>query len=121
MGRLTYYLPRRIGCAGAARILLTGQKLSAVAALDMGLATDVVAAGRALEESLRIAHEIAGMSFESTAKTYTLLRDSLDETLSHQLQEERRAQTSAIATADCREGIRAFFERRTPVFNRSAG
>ena len=116
-GGLTYYLPRRVGTSRAARILLTGEKITASAALDMGLATDVVPHDRVLGEALRIAHAIATTSIESTSRTFRLLRDSFDRSLASQLQEERREQTAAIASSDCREGVRAFFEKRAPVFD----
>jgi 2-(1,2-epoxy-1,2-dihydrophenyl)acetyl-CoA isomerase len=114
-GGLTYYLPRRVGSARAARILLTGERITADAAVQMGLATDVVEPQAVLHEALRIAHQIAHLSAAS-ARTYGLLRASYDRTLSDQLVEERRVQTAAIASPECREGVRAFFEKRTPVF-----
>ena len=118
-GGLTYNLPRRIGPAHAARVLLSGERLDAESAQKLGLAIRVVDPGAALDEALRLSQRIATLPTKTVQMTHKLLFDTFERTLTAQLQEERKAQDEAIASLDCKEGITAFFNKRDPVFNRA--
>lgn len=112
----THGLASRMGIARARRFLLLGETLDARTALDTGLVDFVIdddaVRGTALEAAQLIAH--------GPTKAYGELRRLFDRVLSNpfetQLEDEAQALARAAGTADAREGITAFGEKRKPVF-----
>ncbi len=114
---VSYFLPRQVGASVAAELLLTGNFIDAARAERVGLVSRVVpdaeleAAGRALAHEmlrntplgLRLTKECLGLSLDAA---------SLEEVIAM----EDRNQVLAAGTADFREGVRAFIEKRPPTF-----
>jgi enoyl-CoA hydratase len=108
----TYLLPRLVGPAVAADLLLTGRVVDAGEAARLGLVDDVsddaVAAARARAAAIAACAPIA------VAQTKATLRGAFDRTLDDALEAEARAQAIDYASEDLGEGIDAARARRTP-------
>lgn len=115
-GGLTWLLPRIVGKARALEMMLLGEDVSAETALQWGMVNRVVADEALLEAAGEIARKLAAGP-KSLGLMRGLLWDSLDNTLTDQLEAERRAQTIAGRTEDFVEGIRAFAEKRPAQFS----
>ena len=112
----TYFVRRLLGTARAFEWMTSGRRLSAAEALDWGLVSEVVAdeklAGRAEER----AAELAAMPTRGVGLTKRLFDNAENATLEDQLELEAQLQTAATQTADFREGVNAFLEKREPRF-----
>ncbi|MGH3392249.1 MAG: enoyl-CoA hydratase/isomerase family protein [Actinomadura sp.] len=115
---LSWLLPRVVGPAKAAEILYRAQTLTAQHAHELGMVTDVVAAGGDLDAALALADELLARSPYGLRHTKELLNLSLDGPgLRQHLAVENRTQTMAFFTEDFVEGITASLEKRPPVFH----
>ena len=114
----TFTLPRLVGMARAMEIVAFDRPISSEQALAWGLATVVVDDGRALEEAMNMAHDLARNSLSAFGWTKQLLTDSFNTLLEAHLESERVAVCSCVAHPDGEEGLRAFAEKRKPVFYR---
>jgi enoyl-CoA hydratase/carnithine racemase len=112
----TYFLPRVVGPAAAADLLLTGRTVDAQEAARLGLVSRVVPPDRLLDEARALAAEIAAGAPIATAQTALTLRGSLERTLDEALAREAHAQSIDYGTADVAEGVAAIRERRPPRF-----
>jgi enoyl-CoA hydratase/carnithine racemase len=113
----SYLLPRLVGLSVASEYLLTGRFMTAARALACGLVSEVVAPEELLATGLRTAEEMlaaAPMGLRLTKETLNAVIDapSLDAALLH----EDRQQVMLTETADHREAVAAFKERRSPVY-----
>lgn len=111
----SYFLPRLVGVGRAMELAVSNRRVGAAEALELGLAERVIEgdfAERVWNEVLKIA--------QGPTAAYGLLkrelRASLENDLPAQLALEARSQARAATTADLREGILAFKEKRPPVF-----
>jgi enoyl-CoA hydratase len=118
LGGSTIRLRRQIPYALAAEILLLGRHVKASEALDWGLINRVVPKGQALDEALKIAHEIAyengPLSVQAILKSLREYQQDLSE--KEALAKEEQLGWPVFASADAKEGMRAFKEKRKPVF-----
>lgn len=112
----TQRLPRLIGPDRAAELMLTGRQMGAVEAAQVGLATQVVAAGTALKTALGIAHAAAATSAPALRATLRCVDAAEDRSLQDGLAFERDEINRLFADGEGQEGIAAFVERRTPSF-----
>jgi 2-(1,2-epoxy-1,2-dihydrophenyl)acetyl-CoA isomerase len=112
----TFALPRLVGYARALEIVAFDPPIPAKQALEWGLATKAVPDGKAVEEAVALASRIAAGSLHSYGLSKRLLGDAFDTPLEAQLERERAALAACGAHADGQEGIRAFVEKRKPVF-----
>jgi len=111
-------LTRLIGRARAMDMILTGRMMAADEAERAGLVARVIPAGRLLDEAIAAAETIAGFS-KTTAMVAREAVNRADEgSLREGLIYERRTYYALWATEDAREGMRAFIEKRPPVFKR---
>jgi 2-(1,2-epoxy-1,2-dihydrophenyl)acetyl-CoA isomerase len=112
----SYFLTRLIGPQRAKEFLFTNRFLDAREALAIGLVARVVPDDRLAAESDELARTIASMPAGSHAAVKRLVDAAA--TLSHpeMLERERGLMVANMASADAREGIRAFMERRRPAF-----
>jgi 2-(1,2-epoxy-1,2-dihydrophenyl)acetyl-CoA isomerase len=114
----TWSLPRIVGQRRALGILLLGERFGAADALAMGLVNRVVPLAELDVAVEAVARALADGPHEALSATKRLLRDSLDRTLSGQLQAEAVSFGRLSATDDFVEGVAAFLEKRLPRFSR---
>ncbi len=112
----TYFLPRIVGMAKAAELIFTGDIIDAQEALRLG----IVSAVHAPDDLLPAAYSLAQKISAGPPIAIRLARRALHHNQAAGLQEslefETFAQNICFETADAREGIRAFVEKRAPQF-----
>jgi enoyl-CoA hydratase/carnithine racemase len=113
----TQRLPRLIGYARALELILLGRRLSAAEALELGLVNHVVTAGVELVDATLgwLAPLLEGSPTAMRA-ALAAVRASRDLPLEAGLDAERREYERCLASEDRREALRAFAEKRKPVF-----
>ena len=110
-------LRRQIAYCRAAEILLLGRHISAQEALDWGLINRVAPKGKALEEALNLARQLcenAPISLKALTRTLREIDESVPEAESLRKQDE--IGWPVFATEDSKEGMKAFKEKRKPVY-----
>jgi enoyl-CoA hydratase/carnithine racemase len=112
----TQRLPRLIGLRRAKELMLLGQWLSAREALDWGLINRVVPAGQLREKLNELAGQLAALSGSANRTVKTLANRGLDLPLADGLELEIRTVGEHMQSADAREGLAAFVEKRKPKF-----
>jgi 2-(1,2-epoxy-1,2-dihydrophenyl)acetyl-CoA isomerase len=112
----TYFVRRLLGTARAFDWMTSGRRLSAAEALDWGLVSEVVADEKLAERAAERAAELAAMPTRGVGLTKRLFDHAENATLEEQLELEAQLQTAATQTADFREGVDAFLEKREPRF-----
>jgi len=113
----TVRLRRQIPYCLAAEMLLLGRRISAQEALQFGLINRVVPKGKALEEAIKIAEELCEngpLSIKAITRSLRELDESLPEAEAMKKQDE--IGWPIFATEDSKEGMRAFKEKRKPVY-----
>ena len=113
----TFFLPRIIGMQKATALMMTGDKVSAKQAEAMNLIYKAVADDSFEEEVSVFAIQLAKMPTKGLGLTKKALNASFTNDLSAQLALEEELQTKAGKTADFKEGVTAFLEKRAPIFN----
>lgn len=113
----TSTLTARMGPMRARRFFLMGETLHADAALAAGLVDFVVDDAAVVAEAERIARELASGPTEAFGGIKRLFLQASNRSLESQLEEEAQTLASISRTADAREGIKAFQEKRKPVFS----
>jgi enoyl-CoA hydratase len=109
-------LTRAVGKAKAMDMCLTGRNMDAEEAERAGLVSRVVPAGELLDVALDAATTIASMSLPAVIMAKEAVNRSFETTLAEGVRFERRVFHSTFATADQKEGMAAFVEKRTPDF-----
>jgi enoyl-CoA hydratase/carnithine racemase len=112
----TQRLTRLVGRARAMPLLMTGRMVGAQEAFAMGLASETTPKGEALFRALAIAAEIATMPPISVAQIKEIVNEGLNAPLDTALMLERKAYLLQYATADQKEGMRAFLDKRKPKY-----
>ena len=112
----TQRLTRAVGVARAMDMVLTGRTMPAVEALAAGLVTRVVPAADTLAAALEVADRIAGLPPLAVRAAKRSVLAAAELPLAAGLRAEREAFFDLFATADQREGMRAFQEKRRPVW-----
>lgn len=117
LGGSSVRLRRQIPYTFAAEILLTGRHVTAAEALRFGLVGRLVPRGQALAEAKKIAAEICENAPLSIRALMRVLRE-VDESYaeSDALAKELEIGTPVFMTKDAREGMKAFAEKRKPVY-----
>ncbi|TDL35270.1 2-(1,2-epoxy-1,2-dihydrophenyl)acetyl-CoA isomerase [Jeotgalibacillus sp. S-D1] len=111
-----YYLPKLIGHAKALELALFGEKINASQALDLGLATRVVAGENWHDEVNQFADRLALMPTKAVGIIKQQLQKSWEYPLEEFLDCESFSQRIAGLTSDHQEGVKAFREKRLPEF-----
>ena len=112
----THTLMRQVGYARAAEMCLLGDSLSAEEALACGLVNQLVDDAHLEATASGVAARLAKMPPKALALTKRALNRAQQSTLDQQLDYEAFLQDTAGQTADHREGVAAFFDKRTPEF-----
>lgn len=113
---MSYTLPRLVGPARALELAYTGRKLDAQEALSLGLGELVLGADGFVAAATAFAKALSEGPTQSFALIKAQLAASPGNTLGAQLALEARLQGEASRTEDFAEGVRAFAEKRTPIF-----
>ena len=112
----TQRLARSIGKSKAMEMVLTGRMMDAAEAERCGLVSRVVESGVLVEEALRAAQRIASFSMPAVTAAKEAVNRAYETTLSEGARFERRIFHALFATADQKEGMAAFLEKREPHF-----
>ena len=117
-GGLSYALPRLVGSKKAMEILLLGERFGAEEALRLGLVNRVVPETELERATAAMATALAAGPVLATRNGKRLLRQSLSQSLSAQLEAEAASFGACAATGDFVEGVRAFLDKRAPDFGK---
>ncbi len=109
-------LARAIGKAKAMEMILTGRLMDAHEAERAGLVARVIPAATLLQDAMATAATIAAMSLPAAITAKEAVNRAYESSLAEGLLFERRAFHSLFATADQKEGMAAFSEKRTAEF-----
>jgi 2-(1,2-epoxy-1,2-dihydrophenyl)acetyl-CoA isomerase len=115
-GGATYYLPRIVGLRRAEEMMVTNRQLSAAEALDWGIVNQVVEPSELIEKAQAMAAKLAKGPTAAVGNVRRMLLQSFDNDLISQLELEGKSIVEMASTSDGQEGIRAFVEKRKPVF-----
>ena len=115
----TFTLPRIVGLARAMEIAGFDRPIDSATAKSWGLVTEVVEDGQAAKRAIALVEEMKKASLSSFATSKKLINDSFDTSFEAQLEKEREALSWCADHPNGREGISAFLEKRTPIFNQS--
>ena len=112
----TQRLTRIVGKAKAMEMCLTGRMMDAAEAERAGLVSRIVPSAQLLDEALKVAGEIAALSRPAVLMAKEAVNRAYETTLAEGVKFERRLFHAAFATADQKEGMAAFVQKRKPQF-----
>jgi enoyl-CoA hydratase len=112
----TQRLARFVGKAKAMEMCLTGRMMDAAEAERSGLVSRVVPADKLMEDAMKTAETIAGMSLPVVMMAKESLNRAFETTLAEGVRFERRVFHAMFALEDQKEGMAAFAEKRPPQF-----
>lgn len=112
----TQRLPRLVGPMRAKELLLSGRMMTAQQAVDYGAALEVCEPETLMPRAIELAETLAEQAPVALAEGKRVIDDGLDTALSAGLTLEQRVLGALFATADGKEGIAAFIEKREPQF-----
>ena len=112
----TYFLPRLVGWQKATALMMLSEKISAEEAERIGMIYKVFDEANFSEQSLKIASTLASMPTKALALTKQLLDNSFNNDYEDQLHDEEIFQQRSGSSADYKEGVQAFLEKRKPNF-----
>jgi len=112
----SFFLPRAIGEKLAAELFMTGESVSAERAAQFGMINRVVPTDDLLVDTLMLAKRLAEAPTAGIGRIKKLLNASYSNSLEEQLALEHELQIESGKSDDFREGVSAFFEKRTANF-----
>jgi 2-(1,2-epoxy-1,2-dihydrophenyl)acetyl-CoA isomerase len=112
----TFNLPRTVGLARAKGLAMLGDRLSAETAEEWGLIWKCVDDDQLQQQAHTMATHLATQPTSALGRIKKLLNASLNSTLVEQTDLEQQAMQELGQSADYREGVAAFLEKRPPVF-----
>jgi enoyl-CoA hydratase/carnithine racemase len=117
---VSYFLPRLVGVSVASELMLTGRFINAERAQRVGLVSEVVPDDRLADAARPYIEEMLSTSPLGLRLTKECLNMGIDApSLEAAIAMEDRNQILCSQTNDVREGMRAFLEKRTPVYTNS--
>lgn len=111
-------LARRIGRDRAVDLILRAKTLSGPEALTLGLVTEVWPNAELKQRATELAQELADMPRLAVASILRCLVAGDEKTLTESLRDEREAFHATLGSPDMAEGMAAFTQKRSPVFNK---
>ncbi|WP_070158056.1 enoyl-CoA hydratase/isomerase family protein [Sphingobium phenoxybenzoativorans] len=114
---LALTLPRAIGSVRARDILLCDRTVEASEALAIGMVSAVHTADTLMAAAIELGLKLAAGPTQALGLTKKLLRIAQEVPLDTFLDAEFAAQAICFGSADCREGVNAFYEKRAPTFS----
>jgi enoyl-CoA hydratase/carnithine racemase len=114
----SYLLPRLVGTARANELLLLGEALTAQQALAYGMINAVVAEDRLDSFVAERAQHLVKQPPAAVRRTKALLKRALQAPIEMALTAELAALAEGLQSAECKEAVSAFFDKRTPDFSR---
>ena len=115
-GSSTYFLARIVGLRRAAELALLNRVLSAQEALEWGLVNRILPANELMPAALETAERLAAGPTRAFGTAKRLLLDGFAQSLDTQMEYESRGIADCLSSADGREGVRAFLDKRKPAF-----
>ena len=112
----TFFLPRLAGLQRAAAMAMLAEKIKAQQALEFGLIWKVFLDDKLQEETFALAQKLSLMPTKGLGLTKRLFNNGLFNDLETQLQMEEQIQEEAANSYDYNEGVKAFLEKRKPLF-----
>jgi len=112
----TQTLPKIVGWKRALELILTGKTLSGEEAEKIGLINMAVEAEKLEETVMGIAKTIIGNAPKALANAKRLIREAAWRSLEEGLEMERESFKKLMETRDAREGLKAFIEKRKPIY-----
>lgn len=116
-GSGTFILPRIVGIARSMEIAAFDEPINAERALNWGMVTKVVDDNRVVEEAIALAKLLSKKSLHSFSLSKRLFNESFSNSLESQIELERKGLVDCANHPDGQEGIKAFLEKRKPIFN----
>lgn len=111
-----WVLPRTVGLANAAELILTGDTIDGASALRMGLISQLVPAGELLAAANALAQRVVANPARTLRLAKRLLREGQQQRLSDVLELSSAYQALVHETADHAEAVDAFLDKRAPNF-----
>ncbi len=112
----TFFLPRAVGEKIATELFMTGGTLDAKRAAEIGMINRVVPAADLLEEAMKLAQQLAKGPTGSYGRIKRMMNATFSNDLRTQLDLEADCQLESGKSEDFKEGVAAFFEKRSPGF-----
>ncbi|MGH3649444.1 MAG: enoyl-CoA hydratase/isomerase family protein [Acidimicrobiia bacterium] len=114
----TWLLPCHVGVSTALDMAMTNRRMGADEALERGLCSAVVDDGESVDKAIEYAAKLAELPTDALVSTRRLIRGSTNLTYLEGLEAEKSEQARLGQTAEHREGVMAFLEKRKPDFRR---
>ena len=113
----TYFLPRLVGIAKSLELAAFDDLINADEALRLGLVTKIVDDDKTVDEAISLIKVLSKKSLYSFSMSKKLFNESFHNTLERQIELERTCLVECANHPDGQEGIKAFLEKRKPIFN----
>jgi enoyl-CoA hydratase/carnithine racemase len=114
----SYSIPARIGYLRAAELIQLGQSFDAQRAAELGLVTRVVPDQKLLATATETAQKLAEKPASALQACKRLMRQPVRGQLEQAAKLENKEYSARLRSADSKEAITAFFEKRQPDFTR---
>ena len=112
-------LTKCVGEHHALDMILRAKKISGPEAFRIGLVHEVWPIGQLKEKALELAQTLSDMPAQAVRSMLKVIVDGREKTLTELIEAEKKAVLENRGTPDSQEGMRAFLEKRDPVFNQN--
>lgn len=113
-GGATWHLARTLGRKRAYELIVSGEKLKAARCLELGLCNRVVASDQLQAQAIAWAQELATRAPLALRYSKQALNAAMEQDMGSTIANEARLQSVCISSADAKEGVSAFIEKRSP-------
>lgn len=113
-------LPRAVGRTYALDMILRGRSIDGAEALRIGLVSELVPVEGLKERAQALGEQLASQPRQAVRSMLEVIVGHETKTLEESMADERAAVAANRGTPDAMEGMRAFMEKRKPVFNQGS-